>query len=77
MHHTPTQPHQPSVHGGLLVALVAFAFTWFVVNGGSLPTGESSATDTYGMSVCVVPTDRPTSWFFNTPVQVSLPLYGS
>ena len=76
MQYTPTQHHERGLHSGLLAALAAFALTWFVVNGELPATDETSAVDAHGVAVCVVPSDRPTSWFLNIPVQISLPVYG-
>ncbi len=77
MQNTPTPSTESRLHSGLLVALAAFALTWFLVNGESLPSAQAGALEARGISFCVVSDNRPTSWFFNTPVQISLPVYGS
>ena len=63
-------------HGGLLAALVAFALTWFVVNGAELSQDASGALDTVDMPICALPADKPTSRFLNAPVAAPMPWYG-
>ena len=62
--------------GGLIAALIAFALTWFVVNGGELPEERSGTLNAGQFSVCAVPADIPTSRFLNAPVMPRIPLAG-
>ena len=62
--------------GGLIAALVAFALTWFVVNGGEAREAHGAELGTGAYSVCDVPQYIPTSRFFNAPIATPVPLQG-
>lgn len=73
-HNTPsTDSGFPS---GLIAALVAFALTWFVVNGGEAREAHGTVSATEAYSVCDMPEGIPTSRFFNAPVAMPVPLQG-
>ncbi|MCC6706535.1 MAG: hypothetical protein IT492_03145 [Gammaproteobacteria bacterium] len=73
-HNTPST--DSGFPGGLIAALVAFALTWFVVNGGEAREAHGAELGTGSYSVCDVPKDIPTSRFFNAPVATPVPLQG-
>lgn len=62
--------------GGLIAALLAFALTWFAVNGGDARDAHGETLSTGPSSVCSVSADIPTSRFFNAPVIAPVPFQG-
>jgi hypothetical protein len=64
------------IGGGLIAALIAFALTWFVVNGSAPQEAQGATTATEAYSVCMASENIPTSRFFKTPVTTPIPLQG-
>ncbi|MBK6660521.1 MAG: hypothetical protein IPG43_21350 [Proteobacteria bacterium] len=64
------------IGGGLIAALIAFALTWFVVNGSAPHEAQGATATTEPYSICMVSENIPTSRFFKTPVTTPIPLQG-
>lgn len=66
----------PGFRGGVIAALLAFALTWFLVNGSAaIPSGIGSLNG-QDLPLCAVSVDKPTSRFLEAPIISPVPWYG-